>query len=260
MRTVFFAWLSDDFKDTIIDYQGFYRSFKYFHPDIDLKIFGDKEIAEVFGSESWIMHSTCKAAFARRLYDQYDLVVNVDADFYFFDRCHEILEGDYDIAACSNYNVFLNVDIKEQEIDGIFVPRVGPVHYIQGGLVASTSKEFWDEYYQVTAQIGSKMHLYENDTLNILWHSGRYKTKLLDGDYDFRSPHFKQYYNCASLGRENQFQLVNNQVILDQKPVRSYHVAHGNQGASGRRKLRLHQLFNHEINHWFNRTIMNTHA
>ena len=259
MKTVFFAWITEDFKDTVVDFKGFYKSFKHFHPDIDLKIYTDDDIAKVFGSEPWIMHSTCKAAFAKKLYEQYDLVVNVDADFYFFDRCHEILEADYDIAACSNYNAKMNVGIEKKTIDGYDIPYVSEIEYVQAGLVASTSKEFWDEYYNVTRDLGLKLRLYENDTLNILWHSGKYKTKLLDCDYDYRSTKFLRYYNCASLGRENTCSLVNGQVILDGKPMRSYHVAHGNpiSAPGGRaRKPRLDELFSPEIVNWFNKTIM----
>ena len=68
-----------------------------------------------------------------------------------------------------------------------------------------------------------------------------------------------RYYNCASLGRENTCSLVNGQVILDGKPMRSYHVAHGNpiSAPGGRaRKPRLDELFSPEIVNWFNKTIM----
>lgn len=253
MRTVFFTWITDDFKDTIVDFQGFYRSFKYFHPDVDLKVYTDAEVKQVFGSESWIMHSTCKAAFAKKLYDQYDLVVNVDADFYFFDRCHEILTADYDVAASSNFNIVCNSEIKEQIIDGVYIQRVNFLHYIQGGLVASTNKNFWDDYYDLTGKIGLKMPLYENDILNILWYSGKYKTKILDGDYYCNSANFNCYYNCASLGKEHYFELVNNQVVLDGLPVRSYHVAMGNNGANGYRKKRYRELFNRQICNWFDK-------
>jgi hypothetical protein len=256
MKTVFFAWLSDDFRDTIIDFRSFYRSFKYFHPDIELIIFDDKTINEVFNSENWLSKNTCKAAFAKRLYNDYDLVVNVDADFYFFDRCHEILVGDYDVAACANFNQFWNTEMQGgYKLDNYTIPRVDHVHYMQAGLVASTSKEFWNEYYDTTRDLWDKLPLVENDTLNIVFHNGRYKTKVLDGDYDFRSPKFTQYYNCASLGRESQFQFDNGTVKLDGKPVRSYHIAHGNMGAKGPYKKRVHELFNNEISHWFYNTV-----
>jgi hypothetical protein len=63
--------------------------------------------------------------------------------------------------------------------------------------------------------------LRENDVLNILFYSGNYKTKILDGDCDFNSDNFKCYYNCASLGRENQVYVNtnNDKLYLGNKPV-----------------------------------------
>ena len=89
-RIVFFTWLTNNFRDTIIDYQGFYKSFKYFHPDIDLVVFEDASIRDLFGKKPWLNFMNCKASFAKLLYNEYDIVVNLDSDFYFFDRCDEI--------------------------------------------------------------------------------------------------------------------------------------------------------------------------
>ena len=244
MKTVFFTWITNDFKDTIVDYRSFYKSFKYFHPDIDLIVFDDEKIKEVFGSESWLCPVNCKAAFAKRLYDDYDLVVNVDADFYFFDRCHEILEGDYDVAACANFNSCLNTQLKGgYNIGNRYIPDVDYVHYVQAGLIASTQKEFWNDFHDASRDLWNKFPCFENDTLNIVWFSGKYKTKILDGDYDYRSSNFKQYYNCSILGKERLAVIQNDRVTLDNKPVRSYHVAYGNSGPNGPRKSYFYDRF-----------------
>lgn len=252
MKTVFFAWLSNNFRDTIIDFQGFYKSFIKFHPDIDLVIFDDPVISKVFGSEPWINSCTCKSAFAKLLYNDYDLVVNVDADFYFFDRCEDILKGDYDFACCSNYNQVYNVRLAHanENLKGYNIPDVDEVCYVQGGLVASTSKEFWDDYYKITGDLESYFELKENDTLNILYHSGKYKTKLLEGDYRFDSPNFTQFYNCSSLGKEKTFIVKDDKVYCENKPVKSYHVAYGNAGPHGFRKPRPDKIFSTEVADW----------
>lgn len=254
MRTVFFTILSDDFRDTIIDYQGFSHSFKFFHPDIDLVVFGTAEIQKLFAEKPWLNYCNCKASFAKLLYNDYDLVVNVDADFYFFDRCVEILEGDYDIAAAANFNQLQNVGITKRVVKGVNIPNVSLIQYIQGGLIASTSKQFWDEYEETSKYLADSLPLMENDVLNILWYSENdYKLKILDGDLDFRSPYFTQYYNCASLARERQVVVQNDRLYLDNKPVRSYHVARGNAGR--RPKERMHQLFSPKVTNWFNQKI-----
>ena len=254
MKTVFYAILSDDFRDSIIDYTGFYRSFKCFHPDIDLVTFGTTEIQKLFNEKPWLNYCNCKASFAKLLYNDYDLVVNVDADFYFFDRCIEILEGDYDVAAAANFNELQNVSILPRVVKGVQIPEVSLIQYIQGGLIASTSKKFWDEYEETSKYLADSLPLMENDVLNILWYSKNdYKLKVLDGDLDFRSPNFKQYYNCASLARERQIIVQNDRLLLDNKPVRSYHVARGNAGR--RPKERPHQLFSPDVVRWFNQKV-----
>lgn len=246
MKTAFFTYITDDYIKNI-DVDSFTKSFKYFHPDIDLIIFNNQIIQKLVKEKPWLSVTNCKASFAKLIYNDYDLVVNVDSDFYFFDRCHELLEANYDVAACANYNIEQNVSIRQQTIDHYNIPEVTEVNYVQGGLIASTSKEFWDDYEIYSKDLSHRMPIFENDVLNVLWYSGKYKTKILDGDYDYRSDNFKCYYNCSSLSRIHGTKIINDRVYLDNKPMRSYHVAHGWR----RRKERVHELFPYEVSKWF---------
>lgn len=247
MKTAFFTWITDNYKNTNIDFDSFWKSFKYFHPDIDLIIFDSAAVRSLFNKKPWLNNTNCKASFAKELYNDYDLLVNIDSDFYFFDRCYEILDSNYDIAACANYNVVQNVSLSQNMILDIEIPSVEEKKYIQGGLIASTNKSFWDEYEIMSMKISDMLPIYENDVLNILWYSNKYKTKILDGDYDYTSPDFKCYYNCSSLGRIQNSKIENDCVYLDNKPMRSYHVAHG----WNKRKERVHELFPLEVSNWF---------
>ena len=259
MKTVFFTWITDDFKNTIIDFDGFYKSFKYFHPDVDLVVFDDVDIKNLYAEKPWLYSDNCKGSFAKLLYNDYDLVVNIDSDFYFFDRLHEILAGDYDVAASANFNAICNAEMIPREVNGYNLPFVHQINYIQAGLVASTNKEFWDEYETASKDLARLLPLRDNDVLNMIWYSGKYKTKVLDGAVDFRKPEFKRYYNCASIGRERFAQLKDNKVYLDDKQMASYHVAFGNNGAGGVPKRRMNQIFNPEICQWFNDIIGTVH-
>jgi hypothetical protein len=66
-----------------VDFDAFGLSFKKFYPDIDLIVFNDTTIQKLFSDKPWLNTDNCKASFAKLLYNEYDLVVNVDADFYF---------------------------------------------------------------------------------------------------------------------------------------------------------------------------------
>lgn len=230
MKTVFFTIISDS------HYHGcrtddFIKSFKKFHPDVDLKVFNQKDIDSVFSNGVNNFYNS-KATFAKLLYDDYDLVVNIDADHIILDRLDEIIEGDYDVAAPANYNSWLNSGIKMATFTNshgnIKEETIVPFEkYLQGGLIASTSKKFWDEYEHACLKMSHLLGHKENDVLNLMITMLPYKFKILDGDYVYSSPEFKSYYNCASLNREKQMFVDGDRVMLDGKPVKCYHFARG---------------------------------
>ena len=247
MKTAFYTWITANFKNTNTDFDSFYKSFKYFHPEIDLIVFEQPTIDKLFNEKPWLNSTNCKASFAKLICDDYDLLVGVDSDFYFFDRCEEILQANYDIAAAANFNSIKNAKLNKQKIKHYNIPEVSYVQYIQGGLIASTNKDFWNDYETMCHDISDSLPIYENDVLNAIWYSNKYKTKILDGSVDYTSSDFKCYYSCSSLGRIGGSYIENDRVYLDGKPMRSYHVAWG----WNRRKERVNELFPKEVSDWF---------
>jgi len=251
MKTCFFTWITKNFKNSIVDFDGFLKSYKKYYHDIDLIIFEDESLKNIYKDNPWIYSDNCKATLAKKLYNQYDLVICVDSDFYFFGRSEEILLGDYDLGACANYNCWLNTKLNKQQIEGVDIPEVSYEKYFQAGLIASTNKNFWDEYEYYSKLLARKLPTRDNDVLNYIIYSKNYKTKVFDGDLDYRSPNFKKFFNCSSLGNEQNIILKNNQLYLFDKQVISYHVARGNNGPNGVKKLRPNELFNKEVCDWF---------
>ena len=43
MKTAFFTWITDNYRKNI-DFDSFYKSFKHFHPEIDLIVFDSKVV------------------------------------------------------------------------------------------------------------------------------------------------------------------------------------------------------------------------
>lgn len=245
MRTVFYTIISNS------HYHGcrtddFIKSFKKFHPDIDLVVFGQEEIDAVFKSNSRLNFYNAKATFAKLLYNDYDLVVNIDADHLIFDRLDEILIGDYDYAAPANFNQWMNTSLEtSNKVNGSEFSRselISNINYIQGGLIAGRSKEFWDAYEYMSLNAAHYFGNKENDLLNLISILLPFQFKVLDGNFDYRSDYFKCFYGCASLGQEGNIRLIDDKLYLNGKPVKAYHFAR-----AGINKIHPRELFSSEV-------------
>ncbi len=255
MKTCFYTIIGDShYKGCRTD--DFIKSFKHFHPDIDLVVFKQKEINDLFATDNRLNFYNSKASFAKLLYNDYELVVNIDADHLILAPLTEILEGDYDVAIPSNYNVWLNSALGTNTFantcgtfsSNTFIPYE---KYIQGGLIASTSKLFWNQYEYASLKYSDIFGNKENDVLNILCHMLPYKLKVLDGHFEYNNPDFKCYYGCSSLGREKQIEVVNDHLELDGKIVKAYHFARG-----GVNKPAPSELFNGNVVHFIETSIL----
>ena len=92
-KVVFFTFVSDDFY-TPVGTPKLINSFKRFHPDIPLVVFRQDVIDVVFRKYG-LNFFNAKPAFAKLLADDYDLVVNIDADSVVLGRLDEIQADDY---------------------------------------------------------------------------------------------------------------------------------------------------------------------
>lgn len=207
MRTVFYTIVGDSY------YYGagtpiLVNSFKRFHPDIDLVVFRQDMIDKVFKEKNVNFYNS-KPSFAKLLTPHYDLVVNIDADHVVLGRLDGILAGDYDVAAPINKNDYENTSVENVTED----------MFLQGGLIASTNKKFWDKWEKEN-QKAMDYKCKENDIMNlVIYNTPRFKLKILDDKRD--------YYGCKSLGREKEFYLKDNKVMCRKEQVYLYHHAKG---------------------------------
>ncbi len=208
MKKIFFTLVNNKY------YRGagtskMINSFKYFHPDIDLLVYGEDTINKIF-KEKNINFYMAKPTFAKLLSPYYDLVVNADVDHIFTARCHEILRGNFDIAAPLNYNDYENTSVE----------NITEEMYLQGGLIASTNRLFWDRW-EVANKDAMKYKCRENDIMNLVIFNDckDMKLKILDKD--------KDYYGCKSLNREKEFYIEEDRVMCRKEQVFAYHAAKG---------------------------------
>jgi len=221
MRTIFYTICDTKLQKGLpnsrnLDFHGFVNSFKRFHPDIELKVFDELDM-----QVNNVNFYNSKATFGRILSNEYDLVVNVDSDHYWFDRCEEILKADYDIACPSNFNITDNL-VGIKVTSGIHGEAnknwlIDEKMFLQGGLIASTSKAFW-WHYEYACKYYDKFHCFENDILNLVAYLYPYRIKILDDNC---------FYGCSIIGKEKNCYVENGKVMLEGKPVKAFHFAHG---------------------------------
>ena len=254
MRTVFYTLCDTLLQNGLpnsrnLDFKGFVNSFKKFHGDIELMVFDQNDM-----SAQGVNFFNAKATFGRILSENYDLVVNIDSDHYCFARFDEILAADYDIACPANFNQTDNlVGIKISsgitgEANKCWL--VDEIAFLQGGIIASPNKEFWKHFDFATQQHYKKFHCFENDILNLVAYLYPYNVKVLDGDCDYRQPEHNCWYGCSIISKEKNCYIENDKVMLEDKPVKAYHFAHGSS------KRLYSDIFNTEVSEFIKNNIL----
>ena len=95
MKDICFFTIVDDNLYYPIGTHIMINSFKRFHPDIDLIVFRQNTVDEIFAKEG-INFYQAKPTFAKLLVNDYKRVVNCDADHIFLGRADAIIDGKYD--------------------------------------------------------------------------------------------------------------------------------------------------------------------
>ena len=188
------------------------NSFKRFHPDIDLVVFRSDVVDKLFEDKK-INWYQAKPFFAELLFNNYDLVVNIDADTIFLDRMTEVFDNvDYEVGFPWNYNDYENASFE----------NITEEMYLQAGMVASTSKKFWKKWQKINRTAMNYLRK-ENDTVNLLVYNQMPELKLKIFDKE------KNYYGCKSLGREPEFRVEGDKTMCRGEQVVAYHFARGGQ-------------------------------
>lgn len=205
---VVYTFISDNYYEPVGTPQ-FINSFKRFHPDIPLVVFRQDKVNEIIDGHymNWL---NAKPMFAKLLTDQYECVINMDADQIVLGRLDEVFTDGYDIGSVQNQN-----DYENRHIDNITDEM-----YLQAGLVASRVPEFWDIWMERSLRDAWMCKCAENDTLNFtVYENPQWKLKVFDKE--------KDYYGCKSLGREKEFVLDGTKVMCRGEEVKCYHAAKG---------------------------------
>lgn len=205
------------------------NSSKYFHPDIDFKIF---TLEELKNYNSDISIGNAKALIGKILIKEYELVAIFDADTIITGRLDDLLVDDYDIAGVRNASdhgsVHMETNLDLFQVSGVCNKQ----QYMNAGLVASYKKDFfedWDNLKHI------KRFDLDQGTLNMAAYSGKYRLKILDPIES------NSYYGVSNSWGDKtawdswkDMRLIDNKLLLKNKQGKQKEVKILHKAGSGR--------------------------
>jgi hypothetical protein len=218
------------------------KSFHHFHPDIELKVYSEKDI----GNKINYYRST--PMFAKDLIDEYDLVLKLDSDQLVVGNLDFIFDKGYDVGTVLNFN-----RVDPPKYGNVAVFDIAPTEYMNCGLVAMRSKRFIDHWWDLcNSNHFNNLKYKEQDLLNVLVHYGDYDITCFD--FPDQAYKYSAWHGLISKGEYLKMEMRNGKLILPKakdnypeqdKEIKVLHSAGG--GFEKRIGDSYRRLFNEEV-------------
>ena len=210
------------------------NSFKRFHPDIPMVVFSDEDVGKITDPRKTYR---LYAQFGKQLSKEYECVMQIDSD--------SIVTGSLD-HLFKDKEVELACPLNNNLIDNhIMIHDIPWQVYVNAGLVFARGERFWDWWDKLNHRIYFDNYQFgEQDTLNIIFHYGDLKSKLLDFDYgdNWHGLIHKGQWHKVIL-KDNQLVLPKEEGICDKdKVIRVIHWAGGDTV-----KMNFYTYFNDDV-------------
>jgi len=157
--------------------QNLIKSAKHFYPSVPFCVINDTDVKQLVAENPnynlgmGYLHCLIGKQFAK----SYELVIYVDSDSLIVAPLTEVFEDNYEIAGVRN-----NADNGMTGCSqACTFDSVGWREYVNGGFTACRNARFWDDWMQLNMEMPNT-RFWEQDTLNTLFYSGKYKSLLLD--------------------------------------------------------------------------------
>ena len=241
------------------------NSFKKFHPDIDLIVYGREDFDKATTTKEFLEGVNIKnhddnlfrltPLFAKNLMKEYELVVRLDADQIIFGDLNYIIDHrhEYDLGTVLNIN---RIDpLKYKPCEGWGIP---PHEYFNIGLIAFTSEDFVNRLWELcNTKYFWRLQYREQDLVNAMAVYGNYRVKCFD-HYDEKAQYYA-WHGLVAKGEGTRFKLVEDKdrigkykIMLPKGPdnypdreltIKAYHFA----GGAYETKFNYNVHFNPEI-------------
>ncbi len=189
-------------KDNMVHAEKMINSFHKFHPDMDVKIYNEKDVGDK------VNYYRATPMFGRKLLKDYDLVLKLDADQIITGSLDYIFKGEYDVGVVLNFN---RVDQKTYGIVTVF--DIEPTAYVNCGLVAMRNKKFVEHWWRLcNSQHFMNLQYREQDLLNVMIHYGDYKINCFD--FPDKVENYQAWHGLISKGEYNKMVMRDGKLIL----------------------------------------------
>jgi len=188
------TWCSNDYRD-FIGIKELTKSIKYFHPEIHHYIDTQDWTPEM---GAWMMAPTCL-----EIADDFDMVIHIDGDSVVVGDLSEMISSDADVIGTLNNNVLnkagangpITTDLmsydEENETYNTTGKQIPHNEWLNAGIIAANTKEFYKAWDDLNMSIYEQLERLkverlaapfgdENDTLNVIFHSGRFSKHIVD--------------------------------------------------------------------------------
>ena len=169
-------------KDYLQAARDMQHSFQHFHPDIPFHLFDWEACQTQLVEDELPGLGFIGAAFGRKLARQgYHTVIHIDGDIIVTAPLTRLFTEAYDVAGVRALpDQGLPDGSKYRRMNRLTGDNLTVSGELNAGFYAAQGVEFWEHWVENNRKYGQKMPLVEQDTLNDLFWSGRYKALLLD--------------------------------------------------------------------------------
>ena len=231
MKTLFYTVAMDQ-KNFYLT-QSMINSFKKFNTH-EIKVFNARDMirfADIPFTDYHEHFFRVTPFFTRKLIDEYDCVIRLDADQIITGNLDHVIEGDYDAAVVQNSNP--RDWKKHYNMTGqmLSLYDIDPLDYVNCGFIAIKSKRFVEHWWKLCNAIFFERYPFrEQDMLNILVHHFNYKIKFLDRSNKWHGLISKGYWAHIKKQEDTLIMPKNDEWPKDEdKEIMAIHWAGGDQ-------------------------------
>jgi len=162
--------ISTFYIDHIDEHNRMLKTLLHFHPDVTVEVSNKEEFMKVY------LGAYAYPTIELPLFKKYSTVTHIDNDVLVLDNIDELFDDSTDARAGRN-----NSDSGRCATHaGLTLPGIDEFMYVNAGIHSVSSEIFMEDWMKTCLEKGGEIPYQEQGVLNLVFHSGKYNTKILD--------------------------------------------------------------------------------